>query len=967
MKKIVVFLFALLILISGCISEKKENIENKTDENIVKLNILIKAHQDSSKSIKRVIGFINEGIYIPLTDIKYSYEYYSYDKILTMVNNNQTQTIIDKIKINPDKTYIILDYYGYKALYWSDFNKLIDFNGAYAKNGQTLTDLKIDTKVKDMNDEIIKYADGSTITENSTSTPSSISSLRVYFIGNSVTDSINYDGLAQMALSRNKTHTWARYMIPGAPLSWIWTHQTGGFTAFDFGNPEYAFTNFTWDAISLQPFDRNILDTTEGDLVMVQNFVNLTKTKSPNLQVYIYQRWPRKPQDFKNTADEWNTLWLSSYDINNPGWSNVGQEARTYSEQLTNEIRKVYPNMKPFLIVPVGEVFYELNKKMAAGQIAGYKSIWDVYSDGIHMSETGSFIVGATYYATMYKEDPRGIAIPGVYGTIASDVKNQILQTIWDVVRNYKDSNGKPWSGVVEGTRVLVTGIELNLNKVELNISEKVNLIPNIIPTNATDKTIKWSTSNSQICTVDTLGVVTAVGAGDAIITAATNDGNKTSTCAITVKSMGIAVTGVAITPTSISLIKGATTQLTALIAPTNATNKNCIWSSSATTVATVNDLGVVTALGKGVSEITVTSVSGGYQAVCTVNVTIPNTAPIAVISASAISGTVPLTIKFDASMSSDSDAGDFVLGYDWDFGTANASASSVNPEYTFTTPGAYVVKLRVMDSNNLRGEWISVTINATSASQEIKKRIAINHTNFSPDSLSEEEISKAKMLDVYFEHASVGSNIVAGISELGKTIIRYGGYTKLSINNNTVDRKTVDPLWFDSNNGLADLLRAYPPGYTMNGTDKLNMFVANVNAGIGEKADIAMFKLCYLDAPKDPLTYFTSVKNEMEKLEAKYQSVDFVWFTMPHQNWGNQNINAYNELVRAYCSANNKWLFDISDIETHNDQGVLSTSNNVPIIVAEYTDDGGHLNLTGRAKAAKAYWKLIGEIAKQR
>jgi hypothetical protein len=48
--------------------------------------------------------------------------------------------------------------------------------------------------------------------------------LRVYFVGNSVTDTINYRALADLAKSRGHKHVWGRPMIPGAPLQWIWQH-----------------------------------------------------------------------------------------------------------------------------------------------------------------------------------------------------------------------------------------------------------------------------------------------------------------------------------------------------------------------------------------------------------------------------------------------------------------------------------------------------------------------------------------------------------------------------------------------------------------------------------------------------------------------------------------------------------------------------------------------------------------------
>jgi len=61
-------------------------------------------------------------------------------------------------------------------------------------------------------------------------------SRRMYFVGNSVTDAMNYGGLKSIAESRGNIHTWARLMIPGSPLELLWDARTsGGFTEKPYG------------------------------------------------------------------------------------------------------------------------------------------------------------------------------------------------------------------------------------------------------------------------------------------------------------------------------------------------------------------------------------------------------------------------------------------------------------------------------------------------------------------------------------------------------------------------------------------------------------------------------------------------------------------------------------------------------------------------------------------------------------
>ena len=82
-------------------------------------------------------------------------------------------------------------------------------------------------------------------------------------------------------------------MIPGAPLQWIWEHPKDGFQEPPFGHYPTALANFQWDVLSLQPFDRH-LDGKDGDIAMAKNFIDLALAKSPDLQVYVYARWPSK-------------------------------------------------------------------------------------------------------------------------------------------------------------------------------------------------------------------------------------------------------------------------------------------------------------------------------------------------------------------------------------------------------------------------------------------------------------------------------------------------------------------------------------------------------------------------------------------------------------------------------------------------------------------------------------------------
>ena len=82
---------------------------------------------------------------------------------------------------------------------------------------------------------------------------------------------------------------------------------------------------------------------------------------------------------------------------------------------------------------------------------------------------------------------------------------------------------------------VAVTGVTLNTNTVTLTVGQSTLLIATVAPEDATNRNVRWTSSDSTIAAVDSDGNVKAVAAGEAIITVTTEDGSKTATCTITV------------------------------------------------------------------------------------------------------------------------------------------------------------------------------------------------------------------------------------------------------------------------------------------------------------------------------------------------------------------------------------------------------------------------------------------------
>lgn len=98
------------------------------------------------------------------------------------------------------------------------------------------------------------------------------------------------------------------------------------------------------------------------------------------------------------------------------------------------------------------------------------------------------------------------------------------------------DPGSKPSSKPQQNTVVNVTGISVSPTNLGLSIGQTQTLTVTVSPTSATDKTVSWSSSGENVATVDDNGVVTAVGAGGAIITVTSTDGGYTSACMVIVQ-----------------------------------------------------------------------------------------------------------------------------------------------------------------------------------------------------------------------------------------------------------------------------------------------------------------------------------------------------------------------------------------------------------------------------------------------
>ena len=194
----------------------------------------------------------------------------------------------------------------------------------------------------------------------------------------------------------------------------------------------------------------------------------------------------------------------------------------------------------------------------------------------------------ATNKAVSWKSSDTGVATVDNSGKVTAVKAGSATIT----VTTTDGSKTATCSVTVTSKTISVTGVTLDKTEMELTEGESAQLKATVSPGDASDKSVKWTSSDEKVATVDNAGKVTAVAPGTVKITVTTTDGNKETSCSITVSANKIPVEEVSLDKNEVEIIMGESAQLTATVTPEDATDKSVAWSSSDESIATVDETG---------------------------------------------------------------------------------------------------------------------------------------------------------------------------------------------------------------------------------------------------------------------------------------------------------------------------------------------------------------------------------------
>jgi hypothetical protein len=258
-----------------------------------------------------------------------------------------------------------------------------------------------------------------------------------FHIGNSLTDTV-VPWMEPIAASAGEPLQFHRFTIPGAPTDWLWEHPGSGFGDNRVAQAFLIHAPITH--IFTQPFAGHGRSV-ENEADYSRRFYDEARKHSPDIQAWLYVQWPDKA-----FGDAWSKGEGSAKGI--PGivaarsWEGAIPNFLRYAEAVQARIQKDGYAGKPVRIVPAGAALATLKTEIESGKVPGMKDFFgECFSDDLHLSPKGAYLVSLVHYACIYGKSPVGVV--GALQSGLTPEQTRIFGRIaWDTVREY------PFAGI---------------------------------------------------------------------------------------------------------------------------------------------------------------------------------------------------------------------------------------------------------------------------------------------------------------------------------------------------------------------------------------------------------------------------------------------------------------------------------------------------------------------------------------
>lgn len=370
--------------------------------------------------------------------------------------------------------------------------------------------------------------------------------------------------------------------------SYVHFHSTGNviLTAQQMGNSNY-----------------NAAEPKQINITIVQEATSIELNKS-SLQLNEFDTYKLTAQIFPSNATNKNINWSSSNEsiatVENGVVTAINKGNAIIYASTTDGTSLIascaVEVLKPIRDIIISKDFYEIEVDKTC-QIDAYAIPTNASNNALVYESSDESVLKVDDYglASALSEGHATVIIKSSDGTnISKEINFKVVRLISDIIIETADS--------------------------EIEVGETYQLDAYAIPTNATNTTLSYKSSNEQVITVDNNGIITAISEGNASVIISTTDGtNISKRCTFRVVRY---VHEIVMNPSSANMLVDETMRIDAYALPANASNTDIIFSSSDDRIVTVNDKGVVTAISEGEAIITVSACdNSGVSAQCNVTV----------------------------------------------------------------------------------------------------------------------------------------------------------------------------------------------------------------------------------------------------------------------------------------------------------------------------------------------------------
>lgn len=353
-------------------------------------------------------------------------------------------------------------------------------------------------------------------------------------------------------------------------------------------------------------------DLVDSCQVTVGNYIKNIEVDE-SLELWAGEQYQLRPALYPSTADNLNLIYSSGSEhiatVDSNGLITAHSPGSTFITIKATDDFGAEKRCEVNVPKPISDIKIIDKDTLIVCNTIGYNAIVNVYpNDATHGDEL-EFI--STNPDVLVVSDSRYENICG-YNSHSCSYEGIAPGNATIIVRS-KDKSGISTNfdvTVKEAGFTFIKSLSFYEEDHVVPVGKKYQLLPIFTPSNATDKSLEWLSSDTSIASVNDMGLITGISKGDALITAVTKDGTNLSAY-LTVHIQEVMIDYIQVSPPSLELICGSQQQLEYQISPYNATNTTLLWTTDNPGIARVNEEGVVTAVGIGHTWVRATSTDG--------------------------------------------------------------------------------------------------------------------------------------------------------------------------------------------------------------------------------------------------------------------------------------------------------------------------------------------------------------------